>query len=140
VFARIQPYFKCQKVQVFSKETIRFLGHIIDEKGIHPDPDKIKAIQQAPTPNNVGDMRRFLGMANQMIKFTPNLAEVTKPLRDLLSSKNLWVWDPPQEEAFTKVKHILSSDPVLTLFGPNLDTVVSSAASSFGLGAVLLQK
>ena len=80
----------------FSQKSIRFLGHIIDNKGVHPDPDKIKAIQQTPRPNNVGDIRRFLGMANQMTKFTPNLAEVTKPLRDLLSSKNQWVWDPPQ--------------------------------------------
>ena len=97
-------------------------------------------IQQTPRPNNVGNIRRFLGMANQMTKFTPNLAGVTKPLRDLLSSKSQWVWDPPQEEAFTKVKHILSSDPVLALFDPNLDTLVSSDASSFGLGAVLQQK
>ena len=50
-------------------------------------------------------------------------------------SKSHWVWDPPQEEAFTKVKYILISDPVLTLFDHNLDTVVSSDASSVELGA-----
>ena len=79
-----------------SASFLRSQSIIIDDKGVHPDPDKIKAIQQTPRPSNVGDIRHFLGMANQMTKFTPNLAEVTKPLRDLLSSKNQWVWDPPQ--------------------------------------------
>ena len=75
-----------------------------------------------------------------MMKLTPHLAEVTKLLRHLSSSKNLWIWDVPQEEAFTKVKYILHSYPVLALFDPDLDTVVSSDVPSFGFEAVLLQK
>ena len=73
-----------------------------------------------------------------MIKFVPNLADTTKPLHDLLSTKDLWAWGQDQEEAFNKAKLILSSTPVLALFNTNLNTVVSSDASSFGLGAVLL--
>ena len=64
----------------FSQKSICFLGHIIDGKGIHPNPDKIKAIQQTPRPTNVGDIRCFLGMVIQITKFSPNLAEVTEPL------------------------------------------------------------
>jgi len=79
-------------------------------------------------------------MANQLGKFTPNLAEVTKPLRDLLSSKNSWTWGEPQAQASTAVKTILSSSPVLALYSPDRDTIVSADASAFGLGGVPLQK
>ena len=101
--------------------------------------DKIKAITKVKTPQTIKDLRRFLGMLNQMIKFVPNLADMTKPLCDLLSAKNQWAWGQSQEEAFNRAKTILSSAPVLALFDHNLDTIVLSDASSFGLGAVLLQ-
>ena len=124
-------------MQIFS-EIYSLPGHTIDDKGIHPNPDKIKAIQQIPRPTNVGDIRCLLGVANQMTKFTPNLAEVTRPLRDLLCTKHQWIWGPAQEKAFAKVQYFLSSDPVLALFDPNLDTIISSDASSFGLGGSVI--
>ena len=64
----------------FSQRQVKFLGQIVDMMGVHPDPAKVKAIQEVPIPKNVSDVRRFLGMVNQMGKFSPNLAEKTKPL------------------------------------------------------------
>ena len=97
----------------FSQSKVRFLGHVIGADGIRPDSDKVKAIAQVETPQTIKDVRRFLGMLNQMIKFVPNLADTTKPLRDLLSTKNQWAWGQSQEDAFNKAKTILSSAPVL---------------------------
>ena len=77
---------KCE----FSCKEIKFLGQLIDKQGIRTDPNKVKAIQQMKEPKNVTELHRFLGMINQLGKFTPNLAENTKPLCDLLSSKNQW--------------------------------------------------
>ena len=77
---------KCE----FSKSSVRFLGQLVDGTGIQPDPDKVKAIQKMKEPTSTTEVRRFLGMANQMSKFTAELAEIAKPLRDLLGKRNAW--------------------------------------------------
>ena len=92
------------------------------------------------TPSNVGDIRRFLGMVNQLMKFVPSLAEKTKPLRDLLCKDRDWIWGPDQENAFATLKKDLATPEILALYSPDRETVVSADSSSFGLGAVLLQR
>ena len=97
------------------------------------DPDKVTAIQKFVAPQNVGDVRRFLVMVNQMGKFTPNLAERTKPLRDLLQKDSDWTWGPPQQSSFEDLKKLLISSAVLALYDPSFETTVFADASSFGM-------
>ena len=80
---------KCQ----FGKTEIKFLGHLISENGIQPDPDKTAAIAKMPHPTSVQELKRFMGMVNHLGKFSRNLAELSQPLRELLSKNNLWTWD-----------------------------------------------
>ena len=106
---------KCQ----FSVQEVKFLGQTINESGIIPDQDKVKAIIDMPEPTDVSGIRRFLGMINQLGKFTPHLAEITKPMRDLLSKKNDWTWGHAQKMCFAQLKESLTSAPILALYNAN---------------------
>ena len=77
-------------------------------------------------PSNISELRRFLGMVNQLSKFSPKLAEKSKPLRELLSTKNEWTWGESQTVAFNEIKQLLISAPVLALHDYKLPTTVAS--------------
>ena len=84
----------------------------------------------------MSDLRRFLGMINQLGKFSPDISELSQPLRELLSSRKTWLWGQAQDQAFQQLKDELSKPTTLTLYNPAADLKVSVDASSFGLGAV----
>ena len=67
---------KCQ----FSCKKVVFLGHVIDANGVSPDPAKTEAIQKMRPPTNVTGLRRLMGMINQLNKFSPNVAQLSKSL------------------------------------------------------------
>ena len=128
-----------QKCQLF-KTSVKFLGSIIDEQGIHADPMKTKAISEFPPPQNVKDLQRFMGMVNHLGKFIPRLAEMSEPLRQLLCKDTTWLWtDPQQQRAFEQIKTALTSAEVLACYDPSRPAIIAADASLYGIDAVLLQ-
>ena len=73
---------------IFSVSEIKFINIIISKEGIQVGSEKIRAIVNLAKLQNVFELRRLLGMANHVDKFAKNLAETTKPLRDLLKKRH----------------------------------------------------
>ena len=121
---------KCKFMAPF----VEFLGHLV---GIRPLPEKIRAIQQAPTPTNLTELKSYLGLISYYGKFLPNLSTHLAPLYKLLNKKVSWNWTSEQETAFQKSKEMLTSEQLLTHYNPQLPLVLACDASAYGVGAVL---
>lgn len=97
----------------FLKPSVKYLGFIIDKHGLHPDPKKLDAIHNAPRPENVTQLKSFLGLLNYYGKFIPNLSMLLNPLHALLKKDTEWNWNARCESAFSGAKSALVSDKVL---------------------------
>ena len=120
--------------------SVKFAGHIVSADGIKPDPEKVEALKLFPRPQTVTDVRSFLGLANQLGSFVPDLTHVCRPLHELTKKNTAFVWGPAQEEAFSNAKDILTSDLLVKTFNPALKTEVYTDASRIGLGYLLCQR
>ena len=121
----------------FMMDRVEYLGHLISGDGIQPTEDKKRAILEAPTPQNLQQLRSFLGLLNYYGKFLPNLASILSSLYSLQKKKARWHWGREQEEAFSKAKYLLTSAKVLVPYDPNRKLILPCDASPNGIGAVL---
>ena len=117
--------------------SVEYLGYIVDDKGIHPTEDKLKAIKEAPAPKDETQLRSYLGLLNFYRKFLPRAATVLEPLNKLLRSKESFSWGREQQLAFAESKELLMNSTALVHYDPKLPIVVSADSSSYGIGAVM---
>ena len=121
----------------FLKKEIVYLGHLITDNGILPDPSKSEVVQKFPTPQDPDEVRRFVQFANYYRKFIPNFATIAAPLNKLLKKNVSFNFDETCMAAFDKLKSLLISPQILQF--PNFENefVLSTDASGYGIGAVL---
>ncbi|KAJ8348953.1 hypothetical protein SKAU_G00275420 [Synaphobranchus kaupii] len=124
---------KCE----FFQSSVEYLGHVIDSEGLHKAPSKIKALTDAPAPENVSQLRSFLGLLNYYGKFIENLSSLLKPLHELLCDGKAWEWTERCEAAFEQAKRALLESDALTHFDPALPLQLACDASPYGVGAVV---
>ena len=140
---------KCE----FFKASVQYLGHIVSDKGVQTDPDKISALKDWPAPSNIKELRSFLGFAGYYRHFVCYYSQIMKPLNSLLvghptnkkkgkkqKSATPWSWGPEQQTAFDTIVEKLTTPPVLAYADYSKPFVINIDASGDGLGAVLYQE
>lgn len=142
LFARMNKYnirINVEKCQ-FLKGSVQYLGHEIDGEGIHTLERRLTPILQMPVPQDVTQLRSYLGMINFYRDFLPHMAEVLKPLHRLLGNDTPFQWTDITNQAFLKSKELLLSHDTLMIYDPSLPIIVSTDASAVGVGAVLAHR
>lgn len=127
---------KCQ----FCRSELKFLGYIINRQGLQVDPSKVSAVVDMPKPKSTKEVRRILGMISWYRRFVPHFSSLVSPLTDLTRKNAKFVWSAQCEEAFQQIKNCLVSAPILSCPNFNEEFIVECDASSYGLGAVVLQR
>ncbi|KAG6465495.1 hypothetical protein O3G_MSEX015186 [Manduca sexta] len=118
---------------------IEYLGHLIKDGEIRPSPDKIQAVAKYPEPKNIKQIMGFIGLTSYFRKYIKDYAKIARPLTNLMKKGVPFIFEDEQRYAFNILKQMLTSEPVLKIYNPNLPTELHTDASSCALAAILLQ-
>ena len=117
----------------------KWLGHEIDENGIKPNEEKVEARLKLNPAENTKELKSFLGAIQYMAKFLPKLSERTDRLPKLKKNET-WNWGTEQDAGFGNIKQMLTEGPCLAHYAKDKDNIVTTDASTIGLGITLWQK
>lgn len=130
---------KPQKCKFFQKE-VSYLGYIISEEGLKPDPSKFQVILDWPTPSNSKEVQSFLGLVGYFRRFIKDYAKIAVPLTRLTRKDTKFDWTEECAQAFEEMKRLVTNPPLLAY--PDFDTkfILQTDASDYAIGAVLLNQ
>ena len=131
-------YAKLSKCDFWLKE-VSFLGHIVSSEGIRVDPAKIKAVLNWKSPQNVTEVRSFLGLAGYYRRFVRGFSVIAAPLTKLFMKGIKFEWTDKCQNSFEQLKGMLVEATVLTQPTSGKEYTLYSDASCIGLGCVLMQ-
>ncbi|RVW25856.1 Retrovirus-related Pol polyprotein from transposon 412 [Vitis vinifera] len=117
----------------------KLLGHMVSERGIEVDPDKIKATLDMPASKTEKEIRGFLDRLQYISRFIARLTDVCEPIFHLLRKNQSTVWNDDCQLAFEKIKGYLLSPPVLVPPTPGRPLLIYLSVSDMALGCMLAQ-
>ncbi|KAL7287676.1 hypothetical protein TKK_0018073 [Trichogramma kaykai] len=121
------------------RREVKYLGHIMNREGILPDPQKIVAVKNFPTPKKLKNVREFLGLAGFYRRFIQNFGKIAKPMTQLLKKEEDFLWTPDCDTAFNTLKQILCEAPLLTYPDFSKPFIITTDASGYAVGGILSQ-
>lgn len=124
----------------FCCKEVKYLGHIVGNGSIRPDPDKISAITNFPVPCSVKQVRRFIGMCGYYSKFVKGYSSLSAPITDTIKKHGKFNFPENALLSFHKLKNALVQEPILVHPDFEQPFFVHCDASSYGVGACLMQK
>ncbi|UYV61752.1 K02A2.6-like [Cordylochernes scorpioides] len=119
---------------------VRFLGHVISQNGIDPEPNKIDKLITFKRPEDKKSLQRIMGLYNFLGKLIPNLAASTSNIRGILRKNVVWHWGPKQDGEFDHIKECVRNAPSLAHFDKSKMLILQCDASKDAMGAALLQE
>jgi hypothetical protein len=124
----------------FGVKRVRFLGHILSKAGIAADQSKYEIINKFPVPRTSRNVKSFLELAGFYRRYVPNYSVITYPLRQLIDEDTPFKWTDECQQAFQQIKRRLTSSPILMLPRLDQDCILTTDASTRGIGWTLSQK
>jgi hypothetical protein len=135
----INAVIKLKKCE-FGKRNLEFLGHRVGKDGLQPGVEKVEKIKNMKRPENVTEVRSFLGLCSYYRKFVKDFSKIAKPLNNLMKKNVKFEWKEKQQKAFDILKTKLMEKPIVKYPDFGKEFMVITDASGKGLGAILAQK
>ena len=123
----------------FLEKEVLFLGHIVGQDGMKPNPELTKSVMDWKTPTSTKHVQQFLGLANYYRRFVKNFSQIASPLTQLTKKDVKFIWNDECQQAMDTLKGALCAAPILAYPQPNLRYILDTDASNSGVGAVLSQ-
>ena len=129
---------KLQKCSFFKKH-IQYLGHLISDEGIQPLPEKLESIAKMPMPQNVKQVKHFLGLVGYYRKFVPRFSDISRPLTQLTQNNEGFNWTTECDKCLHMLKDYLQEAPILRYLDPSADYILYTDTSKYAYSGVLTQ-
>lgn len=127
---------KCE----FGKKSIEFFGHLFTDEGLKISPSKIEAVTNALPPSTKEGAYSFYMMAQFISRFIPNFTKIAEPIRESYAPEQQFRWGKKQQEAFRKLKELVTSERVLIPYSKKRETVIKVDGCPKGIAGGLYQK